>query len=113
MNCVVFSRKPLKHLGRVEIGGQWSCGARKALEGLVKLAQTAVGQAQVIENSLVGRRQLRGSFQTIDGGAIVTTLVERKAEIVERVCVFWFILDCAFERVFGPFRESFLGESDA
>src|SRR5262249_12019739 len=107
VNRVVFTSEPFQHLGGVEISVQWTSGASESFVSLVDLAETTIGQAQVVENALISRRKLGCALQAIDGRAIVATLIERETEIVQRLSVF-FQFHGALERLLRTITKTLL-----
>src|SRR6266487_4578315 len=80
----VIAAHALEDRRRVEPPRQFAASACKTLVSIVKLSQAAKRQRQVVQNAFVLRREFRGSLQTINRGSIVSVLVKREAEIVER-----------------------------
>ena len=73
----------------------------------VDLAETAIRETQVVENSFVVRREFRSTFRTIDRRAVIAVLIQREAEVVQRLRVF-FELHSAFKRFLRAIAEAFL-----
>ena len=57
----------------------------KHLAYFIDLAETAIRQTQIVQDPLVSRRQLRSALQAVDRSSIVTILIQREAEVVQRV----------------------------
>ena len=80
--------------------------------GFVDLAETAIRETEIVQNAFVVRREFRSTLQTIDRRAIVTVLIQRETEVVQRVGVF-FELHGAFKRFLGAIAEAFFVVGDS
>ena len=108
MNRIVFATKSLEHLRRVQIAVQWTSGTRESSCKLHQTCRDGKGQTQIVQNSLVGWRQLRGSLQTIDRRAIVAVLIKREAEVVQCVRILGSIFTARSNESFARSPKPFL-----